>query len=59
MEILQILLEDTEKNTFIRENQIIVISLLLTIGSERWEHFTKCSRMFATYVEYVMYGWKA
>jgi hypothetical protein len=52
MEILQILLEDTEKNT-LSEGKIIILSLVLTIDSERWEHFTECSAMLATPVRNV------
>jgi hypothetical protein len=40
--MLLMLLEDAEKNTLIRECQMIVLSFLLTLTSERWEYCMEC-----------------
>jgi hypothetical protein len=53
--MLQILLEDAEKNTIIGECQIVVLSFLLTSYSDRWKHFTERNALLAVHILYVMY----
>jgi hypothetical protein len=59
MEMLQMLLEDTEKNSLIGVCQIVLLSFLLAPNYERQEHITKCNGMLAMRVLYIIYGWKS
>jgi hypothetical protein len=54
MEMLQMLLEDTKKNTLIGECQIVVLYFLLTRNISQ-----KAMGMLSMCVIYVIYGWKS
>jgi hypothetical protein len=51
-----VLLEDAKKNAIIKEYQIIIPLLLLTINSEWPELCMKCDGMFDICILYIMYG---
>jgi hypothetical protein len=59
MDILHMLLEDTEKNIQIRECQNVVIFFLLTADSERWKHIMEHNGKLAVHILYIMYQWKS
>jgi hypothetical protein len=59
MEMLLMLLEDTEKNTVIGECQIVVLYFLLIANTESWNVYSmECDGMLAVHTVQVMYGWK-
>jgi hypothetical protein len=56
MEILLMLLEDTEKNIVTGECQIVILCFLLTADFERWKYSKEYDGMLVVHIVHVIYG---
>lgn len=59
MEIIPMLLEDTEKNIVTGECQIVVLYFLFTADSERLKYSMDYDGMLVVHIVHVIYGWKS